>query len=389
MWLRIAVLALGTFAIGTDGFVVAGVLQEIAGELNVSITVAGQVVTVFAFVYALSSPLLASMTSQRPRRRLLLMAMTVFIAGNLLAALATSYSGLLAGRVIAAMAAAAYTPSASVAATIIAGEQFRGRALAMVLGGITVATIIGVPLGTWLSEFGGFRAAFWLVTGLGIVAFAGLALWLPDLPGSPAVSLRDRLDSLRLPGVPGALLVTMLATTAGFAVYTYIGPFLTATLNADVGTLGVLLMVFGVAGALGNGMGGWLVDHWGAHRTIILSLSVLSTILAVLPWFSATQAGAALGLFIWSMAGWLLSPAQQHRLLTLVPPYAGPLLISLNASALYLGIGSAGVLGGLIIQAWGAWALTFVAACIGCMTLGFYVYSTRVKEPRILEAECD
>lgn len=376
MWSRIALLTLGTFAIGTDGFIVAGVLREISRQLAVSVSVAGQLVTVFAVVYAISSPLVASLAARWPRRRLLLVALGVFVLGNALAAMATSYTMLVAARIISAMASAAYTPCASVAAVTLAGPRHRGRALALVMGGITVATIIGVPIGTWLGDSGGFRLAFWLITGLGAAALAGVFLWLPELPLPPAVSLRERLASLRLAGVPGSLLVTLLAMTAGFTVYTYLGPLLAVTLHADARTLGLVLAVFGVAGTVGNLASGWLADSWGSRRTVALSLAGVMATLAVLPSLATTLAGTLVAVVAWNGAGWLLLPAQQHRLLSLAPQ-AGQILVSLNASAMYLGIGLAGMLGGLVIQGWGAGALGAVAAGVAAVALGVHVAAGR------------
>ncbi|MCJ2056645.1 MFS transporter [Methylobacterium sp. J-048] len=360
MWPRILLLTLGTFAIGTDGFIVAGILGAISTETHVSISTAGRLVTAFAVVYAISSPLIASLTATVPRRRLILGALLVFILGNAGAALATTYAGLLAARVVAALASAAFTPCASVAAATLAGPSHRGRALSLVLGGITMSTIVGVPLGAWI---GGFRAAFWLVTGLGVAALLGLARLLPDLPPPPAVGLRDRLKALRTPGVPTTLTVTALAMAAGFTVYTYIGPLLTETLRADAGTVSLVLVVFGCAGTLGNGLSGWLADRWGARQTVTVSLVVVMGVLACLPTLADTLPGTLVAITLWNGAGWLLLPAQQLRLLS-AAPHLGQILISLNASAMYPGIGSAGLLGGWIIDIWDVRALGPAAALI-------------------------
>ncbi|SFU54912.1 Predicted arabinose efflux permease, MFS family [Methylobacterium sp. 174MFSha1.1] len=376
MWSRIALLAVGTLAIGTDGFIVAGVLQDIGRRLDVSVAAAGQLVTVFAVVYAISSPVLASLTANLPRRRLLLFALSVFIVGNAMAALAESYAMLMAGRVVAAIASAAYTPCASVSAAILAGPTHRGRALSVVMGGITVATIVGVPVGTWLGEAGGFRAAFWLVTGLGVAALIGLALQLPELPAPPTVTLGERVRSLRLPQVPGTLIVTTLAMTAGFTVYTYIGPLLAETMHAEGRTLSLVLCAFGIAGTIGNGLSGWLADRWGANRTVATSLIVVTGILAVFPSVATTLPGALFGVAVWNGAGWLLLPAQQHRLLS-ATPQVGQILVSLNASALYLGIGVAGLLGGWVIQLWPARALGPVAALVAALALVVHLLNAR------------
>lgn len=376
MWSRIALLAVGTFAIGTDGFIVAGVLQDIGRRLDVSVVAAGQLVTVFAVVYAISSPIVASLTANLPRRRLLLVALSIFIVGNGMAALAESYAMLMAGRIVAAMASAAYTPCASVSAAILAGPAHRGRALSVVMGGITVATVVGVPVGTWLGVSGGFRAAFWLVTGLGVAALAGLALRLPELPAPPAVTLGERARALGLPQVPGTLIVTTLAMTAGFTVYTYIGPLLAETMHAEGRTLSLVLCAFGLAGTIGNGLSGLLADRWGANRTVATSLIAVTGILALFPSLATTLPGALLGVAVWNSAGWLLLPAQQHRLLA-TAPQVGQILVSLNASALYLGIGVAGLLGGWVIQLWSARALGPVAALVAALALVVHVLNAR------------
>lgn len=369
MWYRISLLALGTFAIGTDGFIIAGVLQNIAGQLDVSVAMAGQLVTGFAAVYALSSPVVASVAANVPRRKLLLGAMAIFIVGNAIAALATSYPMLFAARIITAVSSAAYTPCASVVAAMLVAPNQRGRALSLVMGGITVSTIIGVPLGAWMGEFGGFRAAFWLITGLGALALLGLTFWLPDLANPPAIALRARIRALVLPGVPVTLLVTALAITAGFTVYIYIGPLLTETMQATQRDLGMVLMAFGIAGTLGNAASSWLVDDWGVKHTVSLSLSVVTVMLAFLPLSATTLWSALIGVCIWNIAAWLLLPAQQAYLLSAAPE-AGQILISLNASAMYLGIGTAGMLGGVILQTWNARALGPAAALVaGCALL--------------------
>jgi predicted MFS family arabinose efflux permease len=347
VWFRISILALGTFAVGTDGFVVAGVLRDIADQTNVSIAAAGQLVTLFAWVYALASPTSASLFGRVPRRPLLLGALAVFTVGNVLAAAAPGYGMLALGRVVAAIGAATYTPTASMAAVSLAPDRSRGRALAVVMGGLTIATIFGSPVGTWLGAQGGFRAAFWFVTVLGVVALAGLALLLPALPRPPAVGLRARLAMLRTPGAVPTLLTTVIAFIAAFTVYTYISPMLGASLAATGGLVSLMLLCWGVGGALGNAVGGWLSDRWSAERTLVLSLTIVIATLAVLPLAIRSPVTTAVDIFLWGFGGWMLVPVQQHRLVSLAPS-AGSLMISLNASAMYVGIGAAGAIGGLI-----------------------------------------
>ncbi|MER7081185.1 MFS transporter, partial [Saccharopolyspora kobensis] len=168
--LRVAVLALGTFAVGTDAFVVAGVLPEIAADLDVGIAQAGQLVTVFAIAYAVLSPVLATLTGAWPRRAVLLTALAVFVLGNIATALAPSYATVLATRVLAAAGASMFTPIAGAAAASLAPEGQRARAISLVVLGLTVSTALGVPLGTLLGSVTSWRGTMWFVAALGAAA---------------------------------------------------------------------------------------------------------------------------------------------------------------------------------------------------------------------------
>lgn len=385
MWTRIAILALGTFAIGTDGFVVAGVLGDISAQTGVSATTAGQLVTLFAWVYAVASPVLAALCGRLPRRTMLLTALVVFTIGNVLAATAVDFGMLAAGRVVAAIGAAMYTPNASIAAATIASEKVRGRALAVVMGGLTVATVIGVPIGTLIGGHTGYHGVFWLVTALGVVALAGLAVLLPAVPAPPKVGLGTRLSMLRTPGVAPVLAVTTLSFIGGFTVYTYITPMLTTSLGARAALISIMLVVFGIGGASGNAVGGILTDRIGAHRTAVISLVLFIAALIAMPWAIHNPVAAGIDIFVWGAAGWILVPAQQHRLLGLAPQGA-PLLISLNASAMYVGIGAAGAIGGAIVAVIGVYGLGPAGAIAGAVALAVVLAIAARRAPHAEDA---
>ncbi|GIG63055.1 MFS transporter [Longispora fulva] len=378
MWFRILILALGTFAIGTDGFVVAGVLGDISTETHVSVSVAGQLVTMFAWVYAVASPVVAALTGRFPRKTMLIFALVVFTVGNVLAAVAPSYEVLALGRVLAAIGAAAYTPAASVTAIMLAPEAARGRALSVVIGGITVATVLGVPLGTYLGSRTSFHGVFWLVTALGVAALLLIAALLPKVPSPPAVDLKTRLGMLKLPGVRPTLLVNVLAFIGGFTVYTYLQPLLTEITHINGQTLSLMLMTFGVGGAVGNVLGGWLTDRWGAYRTALASLATFFLFLALLPVVATTVAGAAVVIFFWGVTGWLMVAPQQHRLVSLAPK-AAPLLLSLNASAMYVGIGSAALVGGTVVKLAGVRYVGIAGAVAGALALVLFLITAAAR----------
>ncbi|MEV7780049.1 MFS transporter [Kitasatospora sp. NPDC088351] len=344
MPVRLLLLALGTFAMGTDSMVIAGILGPVAGDLGVSVPAAGQLVTVFALAYALLAPLLAALTARWPRRRLLLSALAVFTAANALSALAPGYGFLLATRVLAAAGAALYTPTANAVATTLVGPERRGRALATVLGGMTVATALGVPLGTWVGR-SDWRLTMWLVTALGAAAFAGLALLLRGLPAPAAApGLRARLAPLGERRVLGAAATTLVFFLAFQSVYIYLATAVAPATGGRSERLSLVLLVSGLASVAGSWLGGRLVDRIGVRRVLLWGSTVAAAAFTALPWASASMPGALTYAAVTPLAGWAVSVALPHRLASIDPANA-PLLISLNSSALYLGTAAGGAAG--------------------------------------------
>ncbi|MGE7433741.1 MFS transporter [Kitasatospora sp. NPDC001175] len=378
MRLRLLLLALGTFAMGTDSMVMAGILGRVSEDLGVSVAAAGQLVTVFALAYALLAPVLATLTARWPRRRLLLTALTVFTVANALSALAPTYGLLLATRALAAAGAALYTPTANAVATAVVPPERRGRALATVLGGMTVATALGVPLGTWVGRTD-WRLTMWLVTALGAAAFAGIALMLRDLPAPSATApgLRARLAPLGDRRVLGAAATTLVFFLAFQSVYIYLATAVHPATGGDPGRLSLILFATGVASVAGSWLGGRLVDRLGARRVLLVGSAVAALAFAALPWAAATMPGALAYAVVTPIAGWSVSVALPHRLASIDPANA-PLLISLNSSALYLGTAAGGAAGSAFIALLGERWFPLGAVVLA---LGATVTTTRVLPP--------
>nr|WP_240519238.1 MFS transporter [Amycolatopsis antarctica] len=374
-------LAFGAFAVGTSGYVVAGLLPALTAELGVSPSAAAQLVTAFALAYALGSPLCAAATARWERRTLLVAALLVTALGNGLAALAPGYPSLFAARVVTAIGAAVFTPAASAVAAELTTPQRRGRAVALVFGGLTVSLVLGVPFGGALSDRLGYRAVFAVVAAAALLGAIAVRLLLPRVPPPPAVRFAERFAVARDPRVRSLLAATVLGCLAAFSVYTFVAPLLAATAGIGGSTLNVLLLVYGLGGVLGNIAGGRIVDRWGSRRPLIAVVGLLVVVLAVLPVAATTVAGAAVALFVWGMATWSFNPPVQHRLIELSPQGAG-LLLSLNASAIYLGVGLAGVAGGLILPHGGPALLPLVASAFTALALVFVVRCWRVPAPR-------
>lgn len=346
---KVLLLALGSFALGLDAYVMAGLLPAIADDTGTTTALAGQLVTAFTLAYAVSAPLFASLLGGRRPRAALTGALAVFTVANGLTALAPTFGLLLVARVLAGAGAGLYAALSTAAASAMVPAARRGRALALIMGGMGTGTVLGVPLGVLLAEHTGWRATLWLLTALGAAALAGLLVLLPPLPAPPRTSARDRFAAIADRRVAPVVGVSFLAAVASLGLYTYLAP----VLEAAGGVHGVTpyLWAWGLGGVLGSAAVGPLVDRAGrvaALVTVVLALIVAAE--ALLPALAPHAVAAGLALFVWGAGGWALQVPQQHRLLELRPD-RGPVVLALNSSALYLGSAVGSALGGVALSA--------------------------------------
>ncbi len=386
---QVSLLALGTFAVGTDAFEVAGFLPEMAGELGVTEATAGYSVTVFAICYAVFSPLLATITATVPRRRLLVAALVVLGLANLGTAFAPNFALLMASRVLAALGAAAYTPNAGAVASSLVSAERRGRALALVVSGLTVATAIGVPLGNLASRFLGWRSALGLVAMLCLLIGAGLAILLPKLAGGNRVPLTERLAVLRNSGVRMILPVTVLGMAAAYTAYAYAIPaFDAAGISPDAAQW--MLFLYGAGAVAGAQSSGRLTDKFGGTKVLIVGYAVMTCTLVAFG--SLTLAHVTLPIlvgvlaFTWGASSWCQTPPQQHRLIAAAPDEA-PLVIALNSSGIYIGIGVGTFVGGLAGAGNATW-MFFSGAVIAVIAGVFLTVTGRVAHRGQRQSTC-
>lgn len=379
-------LALGNFAVGTGSFVLAGLLGFVAEDLAVSVGAAGQLITAYAIVYAIGSPILVTATSNVPRRPLLLVSLAVFVLANVAAVFIPGYWPLMASRVVAACGAAVFSPTAVAVAAGLAPPERRGKALATVTGGLTIAFAFGIPLGTLAGDAFGWRAAFVLVGGLGALAVASILVLLPAVERPPAVSLRERIRAAEQPAVVATLSLTAIGLGAGFVVFTYIGPLLEVLTSFGGRGISAMLLIFGVAGVVGNALGGYGADRWGYARSVagifaVLVASLLAfSLLAPVAGSILAVVGAGVALVAWSVAGWALTPFQQYRLVGLAPRTQN-VLLSLNAAAIYLGQGVGAGLGALALAYGSLSSLGWVAALYATVGLVVLALGPRKSTP--------
>lgn len=363
-------LALGAFAIGTEGFMISPLLPGLANDLSVSIETAGQLVTVFALAYGLSSPVLTALSGGINRRKLLLASMVAFALSNLLAFAAPSFWALMGARVLLALSAGLYVPGANALASVIVPPNRRGRAIAVVNGGITVAIALGVPLGAVIGHALGWRMTFAGVAGLAALATAGLLVGLPhDIgAGVPVASLRERIAVARQPIVLATLLTTTLWAMGAYTVYTYLSPFL-ATVTGLVGAqIGMVMFMWGLAAAIGVVTGGAANDRIGPLAVIVPTIALSGLAFATLSSSAhLLSPGAALvpvivAIALWGVAHWAFYPAQQARLIDIAGVKVASIVLSLNASFMYIGFSMGAALGALTMAHASVRNLGWVAA---------------------------
>lgn len=375
---RIFLLSMGMFALGTDAFVIAGVLPTIAGETGVSEGVAGQLVTVFSLTYALGAPFLAALISRLPRNRALLGALMLFGLANVGSALAPTFFLLMLTRVLTGIFAATFAPLAYATATSLAPAEKRGQALSLVLIGLTVATIIGTPLGTWVGEHFGWRFSFVLIAVLATVAFLSLLLvGLPRAEAMPRLSIAARLAPMTQPRLVLALVPAFIWNIGIYMVYTYIAPLLQS--NLHIADISGLLILYGLGTTLATLAAGRVVDRFGHNPPLILALVVLILAQFALPWATTSLLGTLPILLVLGMGAGIAFTPQQHRMLTLAPEHLN-VILALNNSIFYLGIASGSALGGWALRGISVIHLPWLGAA--CLLLSLIPFAFSIRSVR-------
>jgi DHA1 family inner membrane transport protein len=341
-------LAIGAFGIGVTEFAPMGMLPAIATDLGVSIPSAGLLVSAYAMGVLIGAPVMTLTTARMPRRTLLIALMGIFTAGNLLSALADSYTTLLLARVLTSFNHGAFFGvGAVVAASVVAPEKRAGAVAGMFLG-LTIATIGGVPLATWVGETIGWRTAFFGIAGLGAFAMLSLRLALPDLPGAQSGNMLAEVKVLGRAAVLKALGLTVLGSSAMFTVFTYIAPILREEAHASTGFVTGMLVLFGIGMTVGNIWSGRAADR-APDRTLIIGLGLLTAVLLVFAETMRWPLPAAAAILVWGFASFAIVPPLQMRVMEAAGD-APNLASAMNIGAFNLGNAIGAALGGFVIS---------------------------------------
>ncbi|BCG23201.1 MFS transporter [Pseudomonas tohonis] len=376
------VLALSAFAIGTTEFVIMGLLPDVAADLGVSIPGAGWLVTGYALGVAVGAPFMAMATARFPRKAALLALMGIFILGNLLCAVAANYELLMLARVVTALCHGAFFGIGSVVAASLVPENRKASAVALMFTGLTLANVLGVPLGTALGQAAGWRSTFWAVTLIGVAALIGLWRVLPNRHDEEKADMRSELAALNGAGLWLALSTTVLFSAAVFCIFTYVAPLLGEVTGVSPRGVTLSLLLIGLGLTLGNVIGGRLAD-WKLAQTLMGVFVALAVASTALSWTSVALIPTEITLFLWATAAFAAVPALQVNVVAFGA--GAPNLVStLNIGAFNVGNALGAWVGGLVIdQGLGLTRVPLAAAVLAILALVATVLTFSQRKPEL------
>ncbi|WP_433941020.1 MFS transporter [Paenibacillus lautus] len=348
---KIYVLAIVSFLVGTSEYIISGVLDKIADSLGITITAAGQLITIFSLVYAILTPVLMALTAKVERRKLLVYSLGVFVVANLLSFALPGYIPFVIARVLMAMGAGMVVVTALGIAAKIAPPGKQASSIATVVMGFTASLIIGVPLGRVAAAAFGWKSVFGLIAVLGILSMFVLHKAIPKTTGDAPVPLLQQFALLKKPKVALGLAITFFWLGGYSVAYTYLSPYLLNVSGLNEQWISSALFAFGIASLIGSKFGGFSTDRWGVPLTLIGGMLLHIIALIVLTF---TNAGASVMLVfavlvIWSLAAWSSGPTQQYNLVQLEPNSSG-VMLGLNQSMMQLSMAAGAGIGGIAIE---------------------------------------
>ena len=368
MPLALLALAIGAFGIGTTEFVIMGLLPEVAGDFGVTIPTAGWLVTGYALGVVVGAPLMTVLGTRISRKRMLMLLMGLFIAGNVLSAVAPVFPVMVAGRLVASLAHGAFFGIGAVVAADLVAPSKKAGAIAMMFTGLTVANVVGVPLGTYVGQTAGWRTTFLLVAALGVIGLIGIARLVPEIPKADGVRLRHELAAFRNVQVLLAMAMTVLGFGGVFAAVTYISPMMTEVAGFADSSVTWLLVLFGLGMVAGNLVGGRFADR-ALMPMLYVTLGSLALVLALFTVTAHDKAAAAVTITLIGALGFATVPPLQKRVLDQAAG-APTLASAVNIGAFNLGNALAALIGGMVISAgFGYTAPNWVGAALAAAAL--------------------
>lgn len=368
---RVFILAATTFAVGLVELIVGGILPYIADDLNVSVATAGQLITIFALVYAISAPVLLSLTAKVERKQLYLISLFLFTLGNVMTYLSPTFGIVMIARIITAMSTALVIVLSLTITTKIVEPRHRAKALGLIFVGVSSALVIGVPMGIFITETFGWRAVFLGIAMLSTVSMMLIFMILEKMPVVEVVPLKAQIKSLANLKIASAHLTTLFMLAGHYMLYAYFTPFLVEAFNLSSSWISICYLVFGLASVSGNAIGGWLSDQIGTGKSIVMIIATFAIVLVSIPYTIVAFPLFLVVTVLWGALSWALTPPLQNYLIQ-TDPKTSDIQQSLNTAALQIGISIGSAVGGAMFTVTGSvmhlasFGAILVLAALGC-----------------------
>ncbi|SNZ17513.1 MFS transporter, DHA1 family, purine base/nucleoside efflux pump [Terribacillus aidingensis] len=374
---RVFILAISVISVGLVELIVGGILPTIADDLSVSIGQAGQLITVFALVYALSGPILYTLTANMERKKLLLLTLGIFVLGNVITYISPSFLFVMIARVLTAMSTALIIVLSLTIAAKIVQPQHRAKAIGLIYMGISSSLVLGVPIGIIVSDAFGWRMLFLFIGLMALLSMVLIAFTLERIEVEQVQSLKSQLKALRNKKMLTAHLTMLFMLAGHYTIYAYFTPFLESELGLNTQWISICYFIFGIAAVGGGAFGGSLADRFGSKVSIILVVASFAVILFALPFSTVSFPLFIVGMVIWAALSWSLAPPLQNYIVETDSESAG-IHQSFNNSALQIGISLGSLVGGIVNGATHSMQTTaHVGSLLVIISLAFGVWSLR------------
>ncbi|MBB6634920.1 MFS transporter [Cohnella thailandensis] len=372
-------LALGAFFTATSELVVGGLLNIIAEDMEVSVSLAGQLVTAYSLAFAIGTPVVVALTSRMKRKSVLSGSLLVFLLGSIVALFSGSFGMLMVSRIVLGLSSGVYAVVAIGSVAKLVPPERTGRAVGMIALAFSLSMVLGVPMGIAISDWWDWRAVFAVLGAATLPIFFILRRMLPDIEGDEPVPFKSQFAVFRQRIVLATFLLSFLWASGNSIIYSYMTPFLQTVLRFTTGEVGAMLLALGIFGMLGSRLGGIGVDRLGTVRMLVLSLTLHIAALALLPLFEHSTFGALAVIILWAFSMFMSAPALNTYFIQLAPRKA-QFVLGLNTSFTHLGLAAGAGAGGLMID-WSATPLynPWLASLLGVVGMGIAWYSFRLK----------
>ncbi|MET3546614.1 MULTISPECIES: MFS transporter [Paenibacillus] len=379
---KIYILAIACFVTGMVELIVGGMLDLVSSDLHISVSTAGQLITLYSVVFAVSGPVLLAAASRVERKLLYQCALLVFIAGNVLSVVSPNFTMMVIARILSAASAALITVLSITMASQMAEPAYRARAIGVIFMGVSGSLVLGVPVGMMLGNAFGWRAPFVMISILAVISFIAVQIFITKTPPSETVPLRKQLASLKNGKIIFGQLITILMLTGHLTLYAYLTPFLQETLHLSPSMLSLFYFIFGIAAVLGGGAGGWVTDRFGPEKSILTIVSVFAVAMVLMPVSTVSVYVCLIVMIVWSMLSWSISPSMQSYLIKAAPE-SPDIQQSLNSSASHIGIALGSAIGGMVIEGSSVYYNAWVGVIFVLLALGSAVLSITWKKRRV------